>query len=177
MGEIRLQSGKLQNSLLTRSLLIDMIYTSLLEVARDLKDADTPEFREKASIISISGDGVIDLSDIDGGGTKLNVESIIKIFGQATKTAGGTVDMSAIPTDAIEFDYLVDYPQKQNNVFWYREGESVYLYLGSNLSGHGSVFLHYDRIPEKAILDATYIDLSDRFIPLLINKVLEKVSV
>ncbi len=166
MGLIRMKSGKLQNTLLTRSMLIDTIYTCLLEIARELKEADTPEFG--LSVAATIASDKIDLTSIDGASTKINVESIVKLV----DATNGLL----IPTDAVEFNYLADYPQKQNDIFWYRDGELIYLYKGTGVSAYGVVTLHYDRIPEKAIADATLIDLSDRFIPLLISKILEVVG-
>ena len=170
MGLIRLKSGKLQNTLLSRPLLIDLIYTSLLEVARELKEMSIPEFGATASITDVSlstATGSFSLADIDGSLTKINVESITKLVGEADNT-----EIIAVLTDATEYNYLSDYPQAEDDVFWYRDGEIIYMFKGSDITLFDTAVLHYNRIPEKAILDATYIDLSDRFIPLLIEKVL-----
>lgn len=72
--------------------------------------------------------------------------------------------------DARDFENLSKFPQKQNKIYWYQNGEIISLYKGSSVSAYGTLTLDYFGKPVAVSADADYLDLKDEHIPLAIQK-------
>jgi len=74
-----------------------------------------------------------------------------------------------------EYQIFKDLALKQNGTFWYQHGETLYFYKGSAAQAWGTVTMHYYGYPAVPSADINYIDLRDKYIPLLIDVVKAKV--
>lgn len=66
-----------------------------------------------------------------------------------------------------EFDCLSDKVDRQNHIYWYREGETLYLYKGSNIDEFGNLTLRFNRLPNFVTSNSDYLDCPDEYIPFL----------
>lgn len=74
------------------------------------------------------------------------------------------------PRKSFDFENLSGISHFSNSVFFYQGGETLYLWKGSDVAMWGTLTLHYYRLPALPSADADYIDLKDKYIPLLIDK-------
>ena len=72
--------------------------------------------------------------------------------------------------DARDFENLSQFPQKQNNIYWYQNGETIQLYKGSKISAYGTLTLDYYGKPISVVQDTDYLDIKDEYVPLVIQK-------
>lgn len=168
-GVIRSKANIPDENVVNDPYLIDVIHTALMSVARDLGDAKDPEYRTRLVVKETSD--YIDLDDVatDSSVAALRINSINSLY--------NTVCGDCIPTDAEEIRYLYQLPKKQAHIFYYWEGRYIRMYKGSGLTSYGIFTLTYEIIPVKATADATYIDLSDKHMDLLIFKTIELLKV
>jgi len=72
--------------------------------------------------------------------------------------------------DAREFENLSRYPQKQNKIYFFQNGETIHLFKGSNISAFGTLTLYYFGYPAKPATENDYLDIKDFHIPIVIQK-------
>lgn len=72
--------------------------------------------------------------------------------------------------DARDFENLYKYPQKQNKIYFYQNGEIVKLYKGTNIAAFGTIAMDYFGYPAFPALETDYIDFPDQHIGLIIQK-------
>jgi len=70
-----------------------------------------------------------------------------------------------------EYFNLPNIPQKQKNMFWNWFGQKIRIYKGTGLTRSGSISVDYYRLPVLCTLESDPIDLSDKYITLLLSKV------
>jgi len=69
-----------------------------------------------------------------------------------------------------EFQKLSDFTQKQNNIYYYRHGESIFIYEGTSASALGTITLEYFSYPTLPSAETDFLDIRDIYIPLVIAK-------
>lgn len=72
--------------------------------------------------------------------------------------------------DARDFENLFKYPQKQNKVYFYQNGEIIKLYKGTNIAALGTITLDYFGYPAIPAAETEYLDIPDQHIGLVIQK-------
>lgn len=91
-----------------------------------------------------------------------NVDTIIKLM----DSVNGEIGLAG--NSAIE--YIAGLDESANSVFYNQVGHSLEIKKGASVTGLGTLTLDYYRIPNLASALTDKIDLSDKYIPLLINK-------
>lgn len=72
--------------------------------------------------------------------------------------------------DARDFENLYKYPQKQNKIYYYKNGEIVKLFKGSNVTAFGTILMDYFGYPDIPAAETDYLDIPDQHIGLVIQK-------
>jgi len=75
--------------------------------------------------------------------------------------------------DARDFENLSKFPQKQSKIYWYQNGEQIFLFKGSSVSAYGTLTLHYYGKPIAVAADGDFLDIKDEYVPLAIQKTQE----
>jgi len=94
--------------------------------------------------------------------SSLKIDKVVKLV----DSVNGLVS----PRKAFDFENLKGISHFSNSVFYYQGGETLYLWKGNNVLNWGTLTLHYYRLPNLPVNDSDYIDLKDKYIPLLIDK-------
>jgi hypothetical protein len=154
----------------------DNIWASTIESITDathfiLKDAygsnlGTSDFQ----IAVLCGDTTTDSIDISGIGDYKVIDKITSIEDSVT---GLCLEMSQK-----DFQSIKQYGSVSNytdDILWYREGERIHFYKGSNVTAYGTRTMYYTRMPVKGTLDADYIDVRDSNVGMIIDMVMLKV--
>jgi len=101
--------------------------------------------------------------------------------------SGLNLDLSSLKMDKIEklvdsingevlltpskhFDNLDGFDEKQSNIFYYQHGETIFLYQGTSVASIGTLTLHYYGYPALPASETDYLDIRDKYIPLVIAK-------
>lgn len=134
--------------------IIDALHLGIAEVAQLLSEL---KFYDYATVATLS------ISSDEASISSLNVMSIIKIV---DATNGLCVYEKPHVFEGLK---SLAIPQNLNNVSWTRHGEMIQLYKGS-LGFYGVVKIHYNRYPTKATSDATYLDIKDPFMKVVLDK-------
>ncbi len=69
-----------------------------------------------------------------------------------------------------EFDNLARFDEKQNKIYWFKHGQYLYLYKGTNVAAYGDLTLWYNSYPQRVTEDTDFMDIRDNYIPLVIAK-------
>lgn len=69
-----------------------------------------------------------------------------------------------------EFQNLANYTQFQENIYYYRHGESIFIYEGTSASTIGTITLEYFGFPTLPSVETDYLDIRDIYVPLVIAK-------
>jgi len=132
----------------------DYINIATQDVAEMLASASQPDYGTK-QVVTQTND-VIDISTY-------NVDKIIKL----TDDVNGLI----LPAKDFEFENLANLPQKQDNIFYNHFGEEILLYKGSNVTAYGTTLtLYYYRQPALASSSSDYLDIKDKYVPLVLAK-------
>lgn len=145
-------------------------------------DIPTPvtSFLAISEIVSITDNNNFVIKDSLG----FNCDPIV--YGVLSFSLAETIDISSYKVDTIiklmdsvngeiglvgdsTIEYIASMDESANSVFYNQVGHSLELKRGSNVSGLGTLTLHYYRIPNLASALTDKIDLSDKYIPLLID--------
>lgn len=94
--------------------------------------------------------------------SSLKIDKIIKLV----DSTNGPV--AAAKDDA--FDNLANNDMYDNSVMYNYFGETLYLFKGADVSAWGTLSLYYYRLPTLLSADGDYVDLRDKYVPLLIDK-------
>jgi hypothetical protein len=144
------------------------------EVAPDkIQDLTLDDILHLAICDTIEALGEAAYSDYGTKQTVTQTSDVIDISSYGYDTITKLVDATnglVVEVNPTEFEGLAGIPQKQSNVFWTKIGQSLYLYKGSSVSAYGTLNLFYNRRPIKATGDSDYIDISDKFADLAIQK-------
>lgn len=101
--------------------------------------------------------------------SSLNIDKIIKIVDATnglvipagdSEIEGVTYFSSTLPGNSL----------KQNNLFWTQNGETISIYKGTSVSTYGVLTLHYYKQPTLVSAVTEYIDVRDKYMPLVIAK-------
>lgn len=141
--------------------LVDYINLATQDLAEMLNGATAPDYGETKSQtalgVSLGASYTIDTSAF----TK-PVDRITKIV----EASNGLV----LHAGDYEFEGLKNIPQKQNNVWYNMFGETIYVYYGSGASDPDALVIYYYRQPTLVSSDADFVDVRDKYVPLLIAK-------
>lgn len=72
--------------------------------------------------------------------------------------------------DARDFENLHKYPQKQNKIYFYKNGEIIRLRKGDNVAAFGTIAMDYFGYPAVPAAETDYLDIPDQHIGLVIQK-------
>ncbi|MEM3091546.1 MAG: hypothetical protein QXD05_00210 [Candidatus Pacearchaeota archaeon] len=81
-----------------------------------------------------------------------------------------SINKEVIKAGDREFDNLHRFDEKQNKVYWFKHGQYLYLYKGSNVQNIGTLTLWYTSYPQRVMNDDDYLDIRDNYIPLVVAK-------
>jgi hypothetical protein len=98
----------------------------------------------------------------------LNIDKIIKVVGSTANKDGTRAKILKVGTD--EFENLPNLEDKQDNVWFNKIGEQLHLYKGEGVAEIGTITLYYKRQPTPVIVETDYLDIKDKYIPLVIAK-------
>lgn len=90
----------------------------------------------------------------------LRIASIVKIV--------DSVNGEIIKSGDIQFDNLSRFPEKQAKIWWYKHGQYIFFYVGTNVVSLGSWTLSYNSYPQLFTDDASLVDIRDNYVPLVI---------
>lgn len=145
-------------------------------------DAPTSEFIGVSSIVSILSSSTFTIAHaLDGNmsafkysvlprHSELQLDlSALRIF--AIRKLNDDVNGEYVEVnDARDFENLYKYPQKQNKVYFYQNGEIIKLYKGTNISVLGTITLDYFSYPSLPAAETDFLDIPDQHIGLVIQK-------
>jgi len=131
-----------------------IISTSIFEVSFAL-GADIASNYLSYVILPAHSAAFLDLSG-------LKVDKIIKVVDSTSGLVSERNDLT--------FEGLQNNDQMTRGVFYNHFGEYLYLYKGSNVTSWGTLTVYYYRIPTLVTAVTDYIDIKDKYIPLLIDK-------
>lgn len=66
------------------------------------------------------------------------------------------------------FDNIYRFTQKQNKVFWFKHGQSLFLHKGTSVDAFGTLTMYYNSYPQEVTEEADYLDIRDYYIPLVV---------
>jgi hypothetical protein len=69
-----------------------------------------------------------------------------------------------------EFDNLYRFDEKQNKLYWFKHGQTLFLYKGTNVPAFGTLTLFYNSYPQQTYNDSDNLDIRDMYVPLVIAK-------
>jgi hypothetical protein len=69
-----------------------------------------------------------------------------------------------------EFDNLYRFDEKQNKLYWFKHGQTLFLYKGTNVPAFGTLTLFYNSYPQRTYNDNDFLDIRDMYVPLVIAK-------
>lgn len=92
----------------------------------------------------------------------LKVDKVVKVVDSVNGLLSERADLT--------FEGLANNNQMTRGVFYNHFGEYLYLYKGSNISSWGTLTVYYYRLPTLVTQTTDYIDMKDKYIPLLIDK-------
>jgi hypothetical protein len=69
-----------------------------------------------------------------------------------------------------EFDNLHRFDEKQNKIYWFKHGQYLYFYKGTEVADFGDLTLWYNSYPQRVTEETDYMDIRDNYIPLVIAK-------
>jgi hypothetical protein len=81
-----------------------------------------------------------------------------------------SISMEVIKVGDREFDNLYRFDEKQNKIFWFKHGQTLFLYKGTAIPAFGELTLFFDSYPQRAYNDTDLLDIRDMYIPLVIAK-------
>lgn len=148
----------------------DFIHLAISDLAELLGEAGYPDYGEVQTFTAIDN-GIGTTNGIDSiilSSLNSELESSLKID-QITKVVGVTNGLF-IEISAKEFDGLSSIPQKTSNVFWFKFGDLILMYPGSDLNLDSTIYVYYNRTPTKATADSDYLDVKDKFVKLALDK-------
>lgn len=92
----------------------------------------------------------------------LKIDKIIKLVDGTNGLVG--------PQKDFPFENLANMDDYDKSIFYSHFGELLILFKGSGIPAWGTLTLYYYRLPTLVTEDADYIDMKDKYIPLLIDK-------
>ncbi len=121
-----------------------------------------PTNPETVHYVKLSG-SELDTADI----SSYNIDEIVRI--------NCSVNGDVLKLKENDFTIYKNLALKQSGVYYYRHGNTLYFYRGSSASNWGTVTMFYYGYPTAVSSDSDYIDLRDKYIPLLINVLKAKI--
>ncbi len=118
--------------------------------------------------LAVTGSGTINYAVFSAHSTTnvdvsgLKIDKIIKIKDSISGLVSERKDL--------EFENLSTIDTFENSVFFNHFGETLFLFKGSGVTIWGTLTLYYYRLPTAVSADGDYIDMRDKYIPLLIDK-------
>lgn len=94
--------------------------------------------------------------------SSLRVDKIIKIKDSNNGLVAEKKDLA--------FENLANIDMYDNSVFYNLFGETLFLFKGGSVNAWGTLTLYYYRLPVLLSADGDYVDLRDKYVPLLIDK-------
>lgn len=131
-----------------------IISSSVFEVSFAL-GADIPSSSLYYVVLPAHSAAFLDLS-------ALKVDKISKVVDSINGLLSERQDLT--------FEGLANNNQMTRGVFYNHFGEYLYLYKGSNVTSWGTLTVYYYRLPTLVTQTTDYIDMKDKYIPLLIDK-------
>lgn len=107
------------------------------------------------AVFSVHSTANIDISS-------LKVDKIIKIKDSVSGLVSEKKDLA--------FENLSGISTYSNSVFYNHFGETLFLFKGSNVTSWGTLTLYYYRYPTLLAAEGDYVDMRDKYVPLLIEK-------
>lgn len=92
----------------------------------------------------------------------LRIDKVIKLV----DSIGGLVSESK----DFDFENLAAMDNRVEDLEYYLWGETLFLFKGANVTAWGTLTLYYYRFPVPVAENTDYIDMKDKYIPLLIDK-------
>jgi hypothetical protein len=132
----------------------DYVNLSVNDVAEMLNGANAP-FYGAVHTGSVVG-AQMDLST-------LHIDRIVKV----TDSLNGLIP----PVGDYAFENLSGITAYASSVFFQHFGERLNLFKGANISAFGNEYVHYYRQPTAVTGSAEYLDIPDKYVPLVIAKI------
>lgn len=102
-------------------------------------------------------------------GTPFDLQDLTKAIDRVIKLVSSTSGL--IPEKKLEeFEYLSGLSTRQNSLFFAEFGQKLYLFKGSDVASTGTITIYYYRLPTPMTADSDYIDIKDKYIPLVTAK-------
>jgi hypothetical protein len=89
-----------------------------------------------------------------------------------TKLVSSTVK-EVVKVGDKQFDNLHRFEEKQNKVFYYKHGQYLFLYIGTDVSSAGTLTMYYNSYPQRVVgsdNDNEFLDIRDNYSALYIAK-------
>lgn len=153
--------------------IVDYVNLATQDLAEMLNGASQPDYGVAEKLAAATEPTAITTLDVyyKAGETKYvvdlaslanSVDKVIKLF----DSANGLI----LPAGDYEFDNIINIPQKQKNVWYIQFGEKIFLLYGTGATQIGTVTLFYYRQPTMVSADGDYVDMKDKYVPLLVAK-------
>lgn len=153
VGILRVLINQITPSKIQDLEIIDLIHLGICDIAEMLSISSFPDYGVRTTVTQTNN--VIDIST-------LKIDSITKL----TDTLNGLC-IEITPSD---YENLITISQKQGKIYWYQFGENIYLYKPTALS-YGTLTLFYNRSPVKVVDSSDTLDIKDKYIKLVIDRV------
>jgi hypothetical protein len=98
-----------------------------------------------------------------------NVDLSVYPLGNITKIVD-SISNEVIKVGDREFDNLFRFDEKQNKLYWFKHGQTLFLYKGANVPAFGTLTMFYNSYPQRTFNDDDFLDIRDMYVPLVIAK-------
>jgi len=132
----------------------DYVNLSVADVAEMLNGAAQPDY---GSIVS--GSVVSNQFSL----VNTNFDKVVKVV----DSNNGLVPMKS----DFAFENLAAITSYQNSVFYFQHGETLNFFKGNNVSNFGTASVYYYRQPVAVVSSSDFLDIRDKYVPLVIAKV------
>src|SRR3990167_7918037 len=80
-----------------------------------------------------------------------------------------SINKEVIKTQAIEFENLHREDNKQNKIYYFRHGQSLFLYVGLKVKAIGDLTLFYITFPDRTTDESSFLDIRDKYVSKIIQ--------
>lgn len=67
-----------------------------------------------------------------------------------------------------EFDNLHRFPERQNKIYYFVHGQTLYFYKGTSVTNFGTLTMYFNSYPQVFTNEDSYLDIRDNYVPLVI---------
>lgn len=150
---VRIKTGTVIDDKITDALFIDLLNMNVADLAKRLNEINAPFYMSS---------GTITLSGASYPISSLAIDRLIKLV-------DGTLGL-VLPVSTSEYEKIsLNTSQNGSSMYYVHEGEVIRIFKGASLAAHGTLTLHYYRVPTYATLTSEYPDIPDSFTALLVK--------